>query len=152
LHFKKYRVKKEIKKRIISRLDKAELVLLKFSKDQALSELIWEHSKEFEYHNQMYDVVETETLGDSIFYWCWWDHEETKLNKELSAWVLKTLGKDPQNKENRNELIDFYKQLFYVEPGYDKVHFKINIAQKQFQYHPSIQDWINTTPSPPPKV
>lgn len=117
-----------------------------------MSELNWEHSKEFEFHNQMYDVVESETHGDSIFYWCWWDHEETTLNKELSAWVLKALGKDPQNKETRNELIDFYKHLFYEEPGFDHVHLKINLAQKQFHYHPSIRDWIITIPSPPPKV
>lgn len=105
-------VRKEIKRKIIKGLDKQELVLLKFSKNEAQTVLRWEHAKEFEFKCEMYDVVETKITNDSIHYWCWWDFEETSLNKKLFELTSLALNNNPQKKETQNQLIDFYKSLF----------------------------------------
>jgi hypothetical protein len=44
-----------------------------------------EHDSEFEYNNQMYDVVEKLIVNDSTqLLWCWWDQQsKTKLNIKL---------------------------------------------------------------------
>lgn len=105
-------VRKDIKERIITGLDKDELVLLKFSTLSAQRELKWKDSKEFEYNHQMYDVVEKNIKGDSIFYWCWWDDEETKLEKQLENLVANALGVDQQSRLKQKQLINYFKLLF----------------------------------------
>ena len=104
-------IKKSIKRKMIAGIDKEELVLLKFTKMEAERDLRWEHSKEFEYRGEMYDIVERTSKGDSIFYWCWWDHEETQLNLALSDLAEKALGKDSKRNQKRQQLLDFYKNI-----------------------------------------
>ena len=58
---------------MIAGIDKSELVLFKFSKEETTTKLNWKHAKEFEFNQQMYDVVEKQVSKDSIHYWCWWD-------------------------------------------------------------------------------
>ncbi len=55
------------------------MVRLKFSKTEITTKLNWKHSKEFEFNNQMYDVVDKVVTRDSIRYWCWWDFKETEI-------------------------------------------------------------------------
>ncbi|MFH1049421.1 MAG: hypothetical protein V1779_00660 [bacterium] len=49
---------------MIAGLDKDELVLLKFTEEELVLKLRWEHSKEFEYHYQMNDIVDQAIQGD----------------------------------------------------------------------------------------
>jgi len=115
LHFQKKQVRKEVKWKMIAGLDKEEFVLLKFSKAESLSQLKWEHSNEFEYNNQMYDIVERAVKGDTIYYWCWWDHEETRLNKKLNELVAFALGNNTESKDAQKRLVNFLKSLFHPE-------------------------------------
>ncbi len=112
LHYQKTIVKKEVNRQIIAGIDKDDLVLLKFSKEDAQTKLRWEHSKEFEYNHQMYDVVETMTLGDTIYYWCWWDREESKLNRQLEELAAQALVKDSKIREKLERLISCFKSLY----------------------------------------
>jgi hypothetical protein len=113
LQYQKSQVRHEIKWRMIKGIDKDELVLLKFTEEDSQKKLLWKHSKEFEYKGQMYDIIETKIIGDTIYYWCWWDHEETNLNKQLTELVANSLGKDPLNKEKQKQLDNFYKTLYH---------------------------------------
>lgn len=112
LTFHKKNLKKEVKWKLIAGIDKEELVLLKFSKAEVDKKLSWEHAKEFEYNGQMYDIVETKITKDSVAYWCWWDYEETKLNKKLNKIFIGVLGEDNQTKEKQKRLNTFYLTLF----------------------------------------
>ncbi len=114
LHYQKTIVKKEVKRQIIAGIDKDDLVLLKFSKKEAQIKLRWEHSKEFEYNQQMYDVVETGTLGDTVYYWCWLDQKETKLNRQLEELSAQALGKDNKIREKNERLISFFNSLYFA--------------------------------------
>src|SRR5688572_27780769 len=87
LQYHKHQTKRAIKWRMIAGMQGEELELLKFSKAETQTKLRWEHSREFEYNSQMYDVVAVITKADSVFYWCWWDNEETLLNKQLGQLV-----------------------------------------------------------------
>lgn len=116
LQHKKKLVKKEVKWKMIAGLDREELVLLQFTRPEVFEVLNWKHSKEFEFKGHMYDIVESEISGDSIFYWCWWDHEETTLNKKLKKLVAKAMGQNPLKNETSKRLIDFFKALYFREP------------------------------------
>ena len=110
--YKKHVIKKEVKRKVISGIDKDELVLLSFKKAEIANKLKWERADEFEYLGEMYDVVEREMIGDSIFYWCWWDHEETKLSYQLNQLLLKKMQHDSESKEHAAQLLSLLKTHF----------------------------------------
>lgn len=115
LQLHKAAVKKEVKWNLIAGIKKNELVFFKFSNGEITSKLRWEHQKEFEYNNQMYDVVEKRIVNDSTQLWCWWDHKETKLNKQLQGLLLTAFQNDSKSNEKKNEVFKFY-QLLYFQP------------------------------------
>jgi hypothetical protein len=89
------------------------LVLLKFSKAETTTNLNWKHSKEFEFNNQMYDIVDKVVSKDSIHYWCWWDFEETKLNKQLDNLLAGVYQHDSKSKEKQDLVYKFYKSIYF---------------------------------------
>lgn len=105
-------VKRAVKHQIIAGIAKSELVLLSFSPKEK-EKLNWKHSKEFEYKEEMYDIVYTEFSNDTTHYWCWWDYKETELNQQLSKVVLTILGENPERKQKSDSLFRFYKSLFF---------------------------------------
>ncbi len=98
---------------MIKGIDRSELVLLKFSKEETQSQLRWEHAGEFEFRGEMYDIVEQTQLGDSIYYWCWWDYEETQLNLKLQSLLAGVLDHNPDRKAVSKRLTDFFQKLFH---------------------------------------
>ena len=114
LQLQKRSIKKEVKKEMIAGINKSELVFFHFSNKEATSKLRWEHDSEFEYNNQMYDVVEKIIVNDSTQLWCWWDHKETILNKKLQQLTLTAFENDAKSREKYHELYKFY-QLVYIK-------------------------------------
>ena len=154
MKFEKTAIRREIKWKMIAGIDPEELVLLKFTKEETETKLRWEHSKEFEFEGQMYDIVSKEVKGDSIFYRCWWDHEETKLNKSLKKLVANALDTDGDSHKAQKNLHTYLWSLFYTGPieWNAPTHETINIVFQDC-LNPSIFNSLNITPpSPPPKI
>ncbi len=151
LQYQKRQVKREVKWKMIAGIDKNELVLFKFTDTEAQTELNWEHSKEFEYKGQMYDVVEKLVQGDTIYYWCWWDHEETKLNKQLNGLLAKVLGNNPQRQEKKRQLADFFKKLFH-ENQENQTAIITTQTINHFFYSEDFVCIYHTPPVPPPRL
>ena len=115
LRIEKHRVRKMVKRQMIAGLPEEELVLLAFAKQDVASHLRWEHSREFEYQGQMYDVMHTVRKGDTIYYRCWPDHAETSLNRRLALLVEQALHHHPQTQDTQAKYVQFFKSLFYAE-------------------------------------
>lgn len=112
LSYQKQQVRKTVKRQLVQSVDKSQLVRLSFTKTYAETGLRWEHSKEFEWRGEMYDVVTTEANRDSVTYWCWWDKEETTLNKQLTNLVSNSLGKNKERRRNQEQLVDLLKTAY----------------------------------------
>ena len=149
IRYEKYIVRKEIKKAIVAGIDKNELVFLRFSKEEVETELKWEHSKEFEYLDEMYDVVESQIRGDSIYYWCWWDYKETKLNKQLDQLVKYATSSDRQSKE-RTEKLQNLVTLFYFDKTFTLYDFNINESKNIFSRYSINYTTRSISPDTPP--
>ncbi|MBZ0199108.1 MAG: hypothetical protein K8H86_04510, partial [Ignavibacteriaceae bacterium] len=115
LQIQKERVKKDVKWKMLTGINKEELVLLKFTEEEKQTWLNWKHSKEFEFKGEMYDVVKSEMRGDTTYYWCWYDHEETNLNKKLDDLILLALGSNPGIQGNQKTLSIFFRPLYFSE-------------------------------------
>ncbi|CAN5161440.1 hypothetical protein BH09BAC1_BH09BAC1_15530 [soil metagenome] len=101
---------------MLAGLDCAALISFKVSKVDASVKLHWEHSKEFEYQGEWYDVVYTDTLdNDSLQYWLLWDNDETMLNRQLASLVANALGHDPATKHKTERFNHFSKDIFCID-------------------------------------
>ncbi len=116
LHIQKSRIKKEVKARFIAGIDKSELTHFTFSQSQLKTDLRWEHDREFEYKGEMYDVVETEMLGDSIHYICWHDKAETQLNRRLQTLIAKATSGSAEHRARETLCYHLLKSLV-IEPS-----------------------------------
>jgi hypothetical protein len=115
LRIQKKLIRKEVKHHLIEQTKLDDLVLLSFSVEESQEILKWKHEKEFEFDGEMYDVVKRESRGDSLFYWCWWDHEETQLNRQLDILLAKALGSHPDHKSQKQRLKHFLQNLYHCQ-------------------------------------
>ncbi len=152
LHYQISMVQKEVKELMIPGMEKDELVVLKFTREKAQKELDWKHSKEFEYKGEMYDVVEKEIKGDTIYYHCWWDHRETELNEQLDILVAKILGNNPQKQNSRDRIVEFYKNLYFSKYKYNSSVLKKDLNPFYRFYTENFKSIDLPPPVPPPIV
>lgn len=153
LHYQKYVIKTNVKKKISKNISKNELVLLKFSQKDTQTQLHWEHNKEFEYEGEMYDVVKSQTKGDSIWYWCWWDKAETQVKWQLNQLIAQNCHQNPQYQKNQFLLIHFVNGLFpLIFQNWQVVLFTSVHKILYMPYQQSIK-MITSQPSvPPPQI
>ncbi|MGH1433377.1 MAG: hypothetical protein ACRBG0_02855 [Lewinella sp.] len=116
LHYQKEQTRRKVEREIINSGDENGLVLLKFTEKESQTLLRWEHSREFEFDGQMYDIVKTEEKGDTTYYWCWWDEAETKLNQQLEELLVSSRNQQPSQHSQQEKLIDFFKSLYCIYP------------------------------------
>lgn len=150
-HAQKATIKNRVAQYISSGIDKSELVLLKFTYAESKSKLRWEHSKEFEFKGQMYDIVETEYTNDSVYYWCWHDKDETHINNQIDKLASLVL---PKKSEKTEYSITQVKQTIQL---YCDTHISVNshlqttkINYKKYQFYYSSEFFKPL--SPPPKT
>lgn len=136
---------------MISGLKEGELVTLSFSTQEAEAKLDWEHSKEFEYNGQMYDVVESKITADSAVYVCWPDDDETLLNKQLKGIVAVALGHHQKSKESRKNLISFFKSVYCQDIEIQRIAPMARATGLLCEYFTFEPLWLKSPPSPPPE-
>ena len=150
LLFRRMEVREAVKERLLAGVSPSELVQLTFSLKTIGTELEWEHSKEFEYKGEMYDVVKSApTATDSITYWCIHDKAETKVKRQLDQLTALETGNDPQHRNALGFFLDFLKSLFYdaqeeVEPP------AVALIENHFSYLFFTGIIYPPTDSPPP--
>ncbi len=130
LHFQRKALRKQVKHRILEGIPKSELTLVKISPEN--KNIRWKHSKEFQYNGEMYDVVRSEKHGDTIYYFCWWDNKETKLNQKLNETLSLELGKNASRNTTKSALVDYFKSLFFIE----------NLVEPPFQVAATQTNWV----------
>lgn len=151
LQHHKRAVKKEVKWKMIAGIDKKELVHFEFSSHEINTKLRWEHSKEFEYNNQMYDVVEKKIVNGKTQLWCWLDSEETILNQKLQKLLTSVFSHDAKSKDKESKVFSFYKTLYFQEV-FDWKPFVVLKKVNQFHFKKTIYNSLfNFILVPPPK-
>lgn len=133
-------------------IDKEELVLLKFTKEESETKLKWKHSLEFTYQQKMYDIVESQIVGDSVFYLCWKDHKETKVNKDIKMLVSNFFNCKSQKDQQNDQINNFYKSLYCQQTTIKENILTESTLNNLSTYSLLIQTHPFSPPSPPPKA
>jgi hypothetical protein len=125
-------------------------ILLKFSLDEIHTILKWEHSKEFEYNHQMYDIVKTYTFSDSIYYECMPDIKETNIKKISSDVRYGLLGTERKKNETKELTEHFFSTLFFQVIS-ENVFFETITEYTFFSDFYYLPDFNASPPFPPPE-
>ncbi|MBN2892524.1 MAG: hypothetical protein JXL97_11705 [Bacteroidales bacterium] len=149
-HFEKKELKKEIKKELITGINKKELVKFSVSSEEIQTKFDWKTKNEFSYQNQLYDIVSTDTKKDSVIFWCWKDNKETNLYAQLNNILSKIIGENAQDKDNQQKIINFYNSFYFTSCFI----WKAEIHQKEYknvEYSKNFSSLKIAPLYPPPK-
>lgn len=106
------KIRKEIKYRIKQSVPREELVIIRYS-DENADDFQWIHPKEFRYKNNMYDVVSFELSPDgATLYQCITDFQESKLFANLNQWVKDHMNSNSAASKSSNLFSSFIGGLF----------------------------------------
>jgi len=144
-------IQKAIKHKIIDGIDREELVLLVFQKNEINQQVKWNHSKEFQFKGEMFDVIEKEFANDSVYYWVWWDKEETALNQKVASLVRQNFAQNPYQNNKNQVITHFFKTLYFTSTP---IKHKANFSKKIIHHTVYSQDfsfWQQSPPTPPPQ-
>ena len=114
LKYEKAVVRKTVKHRLMEEIPSDELIQFTFALKDTATVLDWEHSKEFKFQGEMYDIVSRSYTADSVKYYLWWDHEETDLNRKLVRLTNSLINKNPVE-QSKNGFISFVIKSVYNE-------------------------------------
>lgn len=95
-----------------------ELTFFAFSKDDlknGTAGIQWMQEDEFRFDDEMYDIVKTETKGDSTYIHCIHDENESRLYVMLDKSFQQMLEDDPDKMKDLNILNNSLSQ-FYSKP------------------------------------
>tara|TARA_B100000508_G_scaffold141092_1_gene146377 strand:+ start:21042 stop:21512 length:471 start_codon:yes stop_codon:yes gene_type:complete len=144
-------IRKKVKHQIMEVTSNDELISFTFDQADTSKVLRWKHSKEFEYNNEMYDVVRREYHGDQVTYFLWWDHDETKLNRKVNQLASSLFDRSPTKERSSQQLSFFLSQLYTEEIESFVLHHKQHEEEHFFSYLMNIESVHLSNPSPPPK-
>lgn len=148
----KSHVRKMVKRQIKAGISKDELIEFKFLKKDTTKNLRWEHEREFEFEDKMYDIVERIYNKDSVTYRCWCDSIETQINTQYNKLLAQALGNNPQKPDNKKQLIDYLKVLYYSDLNSDSDSRYLLSTDKLYTHYKLFNSsYIITPPGPPPK-
>lgn len=151
LSYRKTTVKLAAEKYLQQGVQREELVRLAFHSLAAETELRWEHPGEFEFGGRMYDVVEKTTRGDSLILVCWWDREETRVNKELASLGDQETDRDDKHKDNRDRRTRQFLPLYLIQQNSQKTGAPGVMGKPLLYYTFSYSAPIPDPPTPPPR-
>ncbi len=130
LQLQKWRIKHEVKAKLIQEIGKSELTHVTFSKSQIETELHWEDHQEFEYNGEMYDVIERHETSDSIEFLCWHDKAETELNQRLQTLIAKATHGSHEHHARETQYFQFLKSL--AIESLPQLHLSLSESERKF--------------------
>ena len=142
-------VRRDVKHRIVRGIPKSKLEYLGFARENLDKLVRWKHSKEFEYQQKLFDIVERHETSDSVYFWCWVDTKETKLGHAFKKLLNEAMGQNPVRKDNQKRLSQFFKSLYWQKvPA--MVHFTGQQTIRLQLHHLFYTSIKLSPPSPPP--
>ncbi len=150
LHYEKETVRKIVKTKIIKSLNKKDLSLLIFSKEEILK-ILPKNEKEFLYQQKMYDVVDYKVTNDFVYLWCYEDYKESKIYKQIFDTVNAFLGKHSKKNETNNLILKFFNNLFFqTDSLFINAQFG-KLIPCYFKFDKKLFSYIIPPTFPPPK-
>jgi hypothetical protein len=110
-------VRSEIKQQLKAGVPEDELVNLKIAKvweEEPNDRFEREHSREFRFDGEWYDIMRSQDLGDTTLYVCIHDVKESRLFERLAELTLAEMS-EPEQEENRLLILSNFISDYHFE-------------------------------------
>lgn len=144
-------IKREVKRSILAGIPEKDQVVIKLHSSE-LSSLYWEHETEFEFEGNMYDVIRSTEIGDSIMYYCFKDHAESTIKRKLTTLLHDIRKEDGKSHQQVEKLQSYFTSLF---PNRAFTLNSVWVDVKPVDYGRlrfAIQSTHSPPPTPPPNI
>lgn len=132
---------------------KKDVVDIIVHKDQIHTMLTWEHEREFEFSGEMYDVISSQIMGDSITYQCLHDAKETSINKRIYSFIKSYLKDEAGSEASLIVYSDIFKVLHPPISSFVDEHVLVEMRLVYIGYDVSTNPQYFNQPSiPPPRM
>jgi|GEM_PF-2347332 len=153
LQYESWRIQRQVEIRVEAGIPVDSLVSLCFLTRDLNHLLHWEHSREFVYQEQMYDVVSQSMRGDSTLFRCWWDREETAVRHAAHDFLAMAYRTQAPGKTSPGFFPDYYKNLFSPTAiGLRVLPSEFAISKGPISGHKAWESVSFRPPWPPPEV
>lgn len=110
------------------------------------------HAAEFRFKGIMYDVVRQEIKGDTTWYWCVADWEDTQLQNQWDDyWAQGSPTDNPAQRAAEDRLFQFWQGLFVHELPPSRLALRPGAPVKPQQYGLRYRSVTLPIPQPPPE-
>lgn len=146
-------IKHSVKEALIAETAKSEFVAFSFDlRSPEFQKLRWEHGREFELDDKMYDIVEADTLGHIVHYLCFPDKQETALNFNFKKKLEDRYAKDQNSKNRANHMLSMIYGLYFVQNEEEQVIYTFLSMLRYAAYQKNITSLSFDFPTPPPQL
>lgn len=151
---RKHVISSEVKKRIRQGVNDSELVLLHIplelekNPDHTFKRM---HAGEFRYQGVMYDIARQELRGDTTWYWCILDWDDTELHNQIEQKTNKTPARDPAQRENSERLHRFWLSLFFETTSKPALYPTLILCRPGPGNPGALRPGFSDVPHPPPE-
>jgi hypothetical protein len=141
-----FRIKEEIKEKIIRNLPESELTLVRISTGSK-EKINWiEEGREFRYHGSMFDVVKIKKGKNTTYYYCYNDVKESTLLANLDKLVKEqTDNSRSRTTQKKHEITYFVHQILFAQCIPETPVLYLSIAPRYTSIHCDVL-------SPPPRI
>jgi|GEM_PF-6754862 hypothetical protein len=111
------RIKRKFKWETLLNLQDEHLTLIKVAKsleekpNQHFKRI---HSREFQFLGEMYDIVRKTEHRDSTYYYCFHDHDESVIIRNINRWMHDNFGNSTEQKNTGDFQKDFFEKDYLV--------------------------------------
>lgn len=147
--------RKEIKWSYLKSLPKEQLTLVKIAtklEEENNPYFQWKHSREFRFLGEWYDVVQSEQMGDTTYYYCFHDKKETVLYQKIQKTADNWLHTKEKSKHSKSlALYELFKQTYL---SVQKPFILSPLPQMHRLYHADchLPETTHIIHSPPPEM
>lgn len=110
------------------------------------------HAAEFRYKGVMYDVVRQEVKGDTTWYWCIADWEDTHLQNQWDDYRAQgSRSEQPVQRAAEDRLFKFWQGLFIHELSPSHLALRSGAPVKPWKHDRRYRSVSRPIPQPPPE-
>ena len=151
LRYERKMVRREVKATLLKGLDKKELVLLAFTEAEDKVLLQWEHSGEFTFSHQKYDIVSRKKVGKKMRYWCWKDTKESAIDQKITELTRRAWGNNPQKDKQHKIATETVKSIHHFASPELVFELDFDLFEKPIFYYSeklTVKTVVSSVPPP----
>lgn len=152
LKIHKLHIQSSIQHHVERDLIKESLVKLTFLKSDLQHQVKWEGDDEFRFNGEMYDVITSEAMNDSINFLCFLDQKEDGFSQQFGQLLDQSTDDDTWDNENHTRLLKFLESLYYSESTYSLPFYELGDRQLNSDRHFCYSSIVGRQPFPPPRL